>query len=310
MNTLLTHHTPIDKKDWIAGLDKGLAMLQTFDEYNPRLTATQAGQRCGLTRTAARRYLLTLLSLGFVASDGKLFWLTPKVMRLGQSYLESVRLPRIVQPSLQRLAMGTQEISFVAVLDGYDLVYIARNGQNHPQTQRSETELATLKAQLDTETRKITSSIETTYQVSKQREQQLQGAVAGQKARVLILNKQRDELNVLRRDIESAQRAFEMVSQRASQSNIESQTNQTNILVLNPAVPPTDPSKPRLLLNILVSIFLGTLLGVGLALVLELANRRVRSGDDLVDALGLPLLGSISSASGMLKRNTGTGANA
>jgi capsular polysaccharide biosynthesis protein len=101
-----------------------------------------------------------------------------------------------------------------------------------------------------------------------------------------------------------------MVSQRASQSNIESQTNQTNILVLNPAVPPTDPSKPRVLLNILVSIFLGTLLGVGLALVLELANRRVRSGDDLADALGVPLLGSISSASGMLKRNTGTGATA
>jgi len=130
MNTLLTHPPSIDKKDWIAGLDKGLAILQTFDEQNPRLTATQAGQRCGLTRTAVRRYLLTLLHLGYVMTDGKLFWLTPKVMRLGQSYLESARLPRIVQPSLQRLAMGTQEISFVAVLDGYDLVYIARNGQN------------------------------------------------------------------------------------------------------------------------------------------------------------------------------------
>lgn len=130
MNTLLTHAAGMDKKDWIAGLDKGLAMLQTFDEHNPRLTATQAAQRCGLTRTAARRYLLTLLHLGFITTDGKLFWLTPKVMRLGQSYLESARLPRIVQPSLQRLAMGTQEISFVAVLDGYDLVYIARNGQN------------------------------------------------------------------------------------------------------------------------------------------------------------------------------------
>jgi chain length determinant protein EpsF len=178
-------------------------------------------------------------------------------------------------------------------------------GKNHPQTLRSENELASLKAQLDAETRKITSSIETTYQVSKQREQQLQGALAGQKARVLILNKQRDELNVLRRDIESAQRAFEVVSQRASQSNIESQTNQTNILVLNPAVPPTDPSKPKVLLNILVSIFLGTLLGVGLALMLELANRRVRSGNDLAEALGVPLLGNISSASGMLKRSTG-----
>jgi IclR family pca regulon transcriptional regulator len=130
MNTLLTHPLSMDKKDWIAGLDKGLSILQTFDEHNPRLTATQAGQRCGLTRTAARRYLLTLLHLEYVMTDGKLFWLTPKVMRLGQSYLESARLPRIVQPSLQRLAMGTQEISFVAVLDGFDLVYIARNGQN------------------------------------------------------------------------------------------------------------------------------------------------------------------------------------
>ncbi len=175
-------------------------------------------------------------------------------------------------------------------------------GKNHPQTIRSESELASLKALLESETLKITSSIETTYQVSKQRESQLQGALADQKARVLILNKQRDELNVLRRDIESAQRAFDVVSQRASQSNIESQTNQTNILVLNPAVPPADPSKPRVLLNILVAIFLGSLLGVGLALTLEMASRRVRSVEDLLEALGIPVLGIISSASGMLKR--------
>ena len=86
----------MDKKDWIAGLEKGLALLQIFDEHNPRLTATQAAQRSGLTRTAARRYLMTLLHLGFVATDGKLFWLTPKVMRLGQAYLESARLPRVL----------------------------------------------------------------------------------------------------------------------------------------------------------------------------------------------------------------------
>ena len=178
-------------------------------------------------------------------------------------------------------------------------------GKNHPQTQRTEAELATLKAQLDGETRKITSSIETTYQVSKQREQQLQGALASQKVRVLALNKQRDELNVLRRDIESAQRAFELVSQRASQTNIESQTNQTNIAVLNPATAPSLPSKPKVLLNILVSIFLGTLLGVGLALMLELAQRRVRSAQDLVDALDLPVLGCISSAAGMLTHAKG-----
>lgn len=175
-------------------------------------------------------------------------------------------------------------------------------GKNHPQIQRTEAELATLKAQLDAETKKITASIDTTYQVGKQREAQLQGALATQKARVLLLNKQRDELNVLRRDIESAQRAFEIVSQRASQTNIESQTNQTNIAVLNPASPPPDPSKPKVLLNTLVSIFLGGILAVGLSLVLELMNRRVRSTDDLVEALELPVLGTISSASGMFKR--------
>ncbi|WNO06261.1 chain length determinant protein EpsF [Rhodoferax mekongensis] len=175
-------------------------------------------------------------------------------------------------------------------------------GKNHPQIQRTEAELATLKAQLDAETRKITASIDTTYQVGKQREAQLQGALAAQKARVLQLNKQRDELNVLRRDIESAQRAFEIVSQRASQTNIESQTNQTNIAVLNPASPPPTPSKPRVLINVLASVFLGTLLGVGLALTLEILNRRVRSTEDLVEALELPVLGAISSASGMFKR--------
>jgi succinoglycan biosynthesis transport protein ExoP len=174
-------------------------------------------------------------------------------------------------------------------------------GSNHPQTQRAQTELATLRAQLDAETRKITSSIETTYQVGKQREQQLQSALGSQKAKVLVLNKQRDELNVLRRDIESAQRSYEMVSQRASQSNIESQSNQTNIAVLNAASAPAEASKPRVFFNILISIFMGTMLGVGMALALEFVNRRVRSAEDLVEALGLPLLGAVASAAAILK---------
>ncbi|WP_332777995.1 IclR family transcriptional regulator domain-containing protein [Polaromonas sp.] len=120
----------LDKRDWIAGLEKGLSIIEAFDDANPRLTASQAGVRCGMTRTAARRYLLTLGHLGYVATDGKLFWLTPRVLRLGQSYLESARLPRIVQPFLQRVTAGTQETAYVSVMDGDDIVYIARNGPN------------------------------------------------------------------------------------------------------------------------------------------------------------------------------------
>jgi IclR family pca regulon transcriptional regulator len=131
MNQPATATAPrLEKRDWIAGLEKGLSIIESFDDANPRLTASQAGARCGLTRTAARRYLLTLAHLGHVASDGKLFWLTPRVLRLGQSYLESARLPRIVQPFLQRVTAGTQESAYVSVMDGDDIVYIARNGSS------------------------------------------------------------------------------------------------------------------------------------------------------------------------------------
>ena len=120
----------LDKRDWIAGLERGIGVIEAFDDANPRLTASQAGQRTGMTRTAARRYLLTLQHMGYVAGDGKLFWLTPRVLRLGQSYLESARLPRIVQPFLQRVAAGTHEIVYLSVMDGDEVVYIARNGPN------------------------------------------------------------------------------------------------------------------------------------------------------------------------------------
>jgi IclR family pca regulon transcriptional regulator len=120
----------LDKRDWIAGLEKGLSIIEAFDDAHSRMTASQAGERCGMTRTAARRYLLTLQHLGYVTSDGKLFWLTPRVLRLGQSYLESARLPRVVQPFLQRVTAGTQEIAYVSVMDGDDIIYVARNGTN------------------------------------------------------------------------------------------------------------------------------------------------------------------------------------
>ncbi|MFM9901797.1 MAG: IclR family transcriptional regulator C-terminal domain-containing protein [Polaromonas sp.] len=120
----------LQRRDWIAGLEKGLAILESFGDTHPRVTAAQMGERVGMTRTATRRHLLTLAHLGYVASDGKLFWLTPRVLRLGQAYIESSRLARIVQPFLQRITAGTQEIAYLSMLDGDDVVYVARNGPN------------------------------------------------------------------------------------------------------------------------------------------------------------------------------------
>ncbi|WP_101048430.1 chain length determinant protein EpsF [Macromonas nakdongensis] len=169
-------------------------------------------------------------------------------------------------------------------------------GPNHPTTQRLQQELATFKAQLDAETRQVISSVNTSYQVGRQREQQLQAALAAQRSRVLQLNQQRDEVLVLQREVDAAQRAFDAVSARATQTNVESQANQTNVSLLTAAVAPLDHSKPKVFLNLLVSVFLGTLLGVGLALVLELIDRRVRSAEDLTETLGLPLLATIAQA--------------
>ncbi len=167
-------------------------------------------------------------------------------------------------------------------------------GVNHPMRQRAEAELASLKNRLASETGHITASINTAYRVGKDRERELQAAVGAQKSRVLMLNKQREELNVYRRDVESAQRAFETVSQSASQTRLQSLTNQTNVVRMDTATPPIDPSSPKLLINLLIAAFGGTLLGVACAMLLELANRRVRSAEDMVQLLNLPVLASLT----------------
>jgi IclR family pca regulon transcriptional regulator len=109
-------------------------VLEAFDDQHPRMTPTQAGARTGMTRTAARRYLLTLEHLGYLQSDGKLFWLTPRVLRVGWSYFDSARLPRTVQPYLQQLSATLDESVYVSVLDDWELVFIARNGASRVMT--------------------------------------------------------------------------------------------------------------------------------------------------------------------------------
>ncbi|MDB5890313.1 MAG: epsF [Polaromonas sp.] len=177
-------------------------------------------------------------------------------------------------------------------------------GVNHPSRQRAESELAALKRRLASESATITSSIETAYRVGKDRERELQNAVAAQRTRVMQLNKQRDEMSVYRRDVDGAQRAYDAVSQSASQSRLQSLSNQTNVVMLNTATTPLRPSSPRLSINLLIAAFAGTLLGIACALLFELTNRRVRSVEDLVHVLDLPVLASISSGNA-LRRSSG-----
>jgi chain length determinant protein EpsF len=169
----------------------------------------------------------------------------------------------------------------------------SRFGRNHPQYQAARAEVDKLRAEMNSAMGSISQSVGSNAEVLRQREVELRAAVAAQKTRVLELNRARDELGPLLKELETAQRAYDAASQRFSQTRIEAQSEQSDVSVLNPAVAPTEPSGPRVLLNTLIAFLLGTVLGVGLALLLELLNRPVRSSGDIKDMLGIPVLGTI-----------------
>lgn len=110
----------------VQSLARGLAVIRAFDADNSELTLSDVARRTDLTRAAARRFLRTLVSLGYVRTDGKLFALTPRVLELGYGYLSSLSLPEVVQPHLERLSREVDESVSAAVLDGTDVVYVAR----------------------------------------------------------------------------------------------------------------------------------------------------------------------------------------
>ena len=126
---------PIAHADYVAGLAKGLAVLECFGTERQRLNTTQAAERAGLTRAAARRHLLTLAHLGYLETEDGQFWLSPRVLRFSGAYLASARLPRVIQPTLNRLAAETQDVYSAAVLDGDEVVIVARSAGLAPSNQ-------------------------------------------------------------------------------------------------------------------------------------------------------------------------------
>ncbi|HYH90847.1 MAG TPA: IclR family transcriptional regulator C-terminal domain-containing protein [Solirubrobacteraceae bacterium] len=111
---------------FVQSLERGLAVIRAFDEHNPELTLSDVARSTGLTRAAARRFLLTLADLGYVRTDGRWFTLSPRILELGYAYLSSQSLTDVAEPHLERLVAEVHESSSVSVLDGEDIVYVAR----------------------------------------------------------------------------------------------------------------------------------------------------------------------------------------
>lgn len=119
----------ISERDMMSGLAKGLAVIETFTADRPRQSIAEVANASGLDRATARRCLLTLTHQGYAEWDGKFFTLTPRVLRLGTACLAAMPLPQLVQPVLDALSDEIGESSSVSILDGDEIVYIARAAQ-------------------------------------------------------------------------------------------------------------------------------------------------------------------------------------
>lgn len=188
-----------------------------------------------------------------------------------------------LKSDLSRAEVGLQQLN-------------SRYGENHPQVIETKANINELRARLEAETRKVTGGVTVINTINRQREAQVRLELEAQRAKVLRMKAVRDEGSVLARDVDNAQRTYDALQTRLTQTNIEGQANQTNINVLSRATPPIEPASPRMLLNLLLAVFGGTLLGVLAALGLEMSDRRVRNSTDVAALLGVPVLGVLPNA--------------
>jgi polysaccharide biosynthesis transport protein len=168
-----------------------------------------------------------------------------------------------------------------------------RMGDAHPSVQEARANIKEMRSRLNAEIGRVSGSVGVTNTINQSREGEIRAALTAQRARVAQMKQQRDEAMVLQRDVESAQRAYDAVAARLTQTSLESQTKLTNTALLAGATEPIRPSSPNLTLNSLLGVFVGLMFAVAFALLRELRDRRLRSVQDAVQVLGLPVLGHL-----------------
>lgn len=168
-----------------------------------------------------------------------------------------------------------------------------RLDKKHPQYQSAKAELEQMRAEINDQIRLTSNSVTNNARILEQREAEVRRSLEEQKEKVLKLNRARDELSLLSKEVESAQRAYEGSVIRFNQTNLEGQANQTDIAILNQATPPTEAASPKIGLNLMLAVFFGTVLGVTLGLFAEYVDRRVRSESDLFEITAAPSFGTV-----------------
>ncbi|MBI2733319.1 MAG: chain length determinant protein EpsF, partial [Aquabacterium sp.] len=166
-------------------------------------------------------------------------------------------------------------------------------GNAHPQVVQLQANINELRARIDAEITRVTSSVSINNTVNLSREAQVRAALEAQREKILHLKAQRDEASVLVSDVANAQRAYDALQARYAQTSLESQSNQTDVSILKYASPPADASFPKMILNTAISIVLGCMLSVGLAVLRETRDRRIRLEDDILTFTKSAFLGTM-----------------
>ncbi len=166
-----------------------------------------------------------------------------------------------------------------------------RYGDNHPQVIEAKASVADVRSKLRAEIGRVSGGVTVANNINRQRESDIRAQLEAQREKVAKLKAARDDASGLMREVESAQRAYENITTRLTQTSLESQTTQSNVNVLTEAVAPLKPSSPKLLLNTALAFVASVILAVGLALLMEMRDRKVRDADDVMAVLPLPMLG-------------------
>ena len=198
---------------------------------------------------------------------------------------ETPNLPDVVDnPIIQSLTPA------LATLDAKVAELSKTLGPNNPQLQSVLAQRNAIRRQIANAYQVAEKSMVATAKARRTRVIEMERAVAAQKASALKIKGERDQVALLQQDVQNAKLTYDAAMQRMSQNSLEAKSVQTDIAVLDFATPPVTPSSPKILLNSLIAVFLGTFCGVGLAFTIEMVDRRVRSVEDIQEAIDLPIL--------------------
>ena len=245
---------------------------------------------------------------GIVADSEKLDLETAKLSELS-SLLMAVQSERLNSQSLNTQMAGNKRTAIPAqAMDNPQIQKLSSDlaqaeahlnemnsqvGINHPQYLQAQSDVNALKQQLNAALQLVSGGLRSSIALSQSRETQLQAELDAQKERVLQLNRDRNQFNLLKQESDSANSAYNAALNRASQTRLESLISQTDVTVLNPAVVPSRPFSPKPAMNILLALVVGLLFGTAAVLCLEWFDRRIRSAEDFEQGFGLPVLAFI-----------------